>query len=176
MAETPWELLFHYSALSPQFASAPFFPSSPLFLSRHLLFLLSSSPLCSPPWFQVAMVTQLYPGQRPESQSDSLPSQTHTHASTVPVWRCQRPDESNDRLTSVYRPQLTSPWAAHKQLISLLPLFSFFSFAFACSVSFFMSPSPPLPSFLLSPLVRSNWVYTIGLSAAARSDILLVLV
>ncbi len=133
---------------------SPLFTSSVLFSSHHLFFFLSSFPHSSTPWFQVAMVTQLFPGQRPESQSDSMPSHTHTHARTEPVWRCQRPDESNDRLTSVYRPQLTSPLAAHKQLISLLTLPSFvFLVLFFCLVLrlFHLSfPSHVFVSFLSS--------------------------
>ena len=137
------ELLFRYSRVA-FLCLCPPLSMLPPFSSHYPFFFLSSSFLCSPPWFQVAMVTQLFP--RPATRITirlAGLSNTHTHTHTHIVarsewaWQCQRPDESNDRLTSVYRPQLTSPWAAHKQLISLRPLsFSFF-FLVLCLCSFF---------------------------------------
>lgn len=149
MAQTPGELKFiilHSRLMCwlylPLLSSS--LPSSPILSSCYLVFFLLSSlvpgrhgdsafarPLTRIP-IRLAAITHTH-------------TQTRVHAHTAPVWQCQRPDESNDRLTSVYRPQLTSPWAAHKQLIPLLLLlFSLFflGLVFSCSLSLFRQPPP----------------------------------
>lgn len=77
-------------------------------LSHHIVFLFLSHFLFS-----------LAPGRHGDSAfpqpATRIPirltalTNTRTHAHIASVWQCQGPDESNDRLTSVYRPQLTSP-------------------------------------------------------------------
>lgn len=154
----------HSSLMLPLFTSALFFPTSPLFLSRYLFLL---------PKLLFPLLSSLVPGRHGDSAfpppatripirlvalTNTHKTQTHTHARTATVWCCQRPDESNDRLKSVYRPQLTSPWGAHKQLISPLLMSSSFScpLLFACSSCLFS-----LSSFPLFLLVWSNWICTI---------------
>lgn len=131
-------VIFHYSALSScallLFASV-LFPPFPFPFSTHsaclvlsfllLHLLLSLLPLLlrsrSPWWLSFSPASDQNPNQTCHHHTHTYAlTRMHTHTCSVPLWRCQRSDESNDRLTSVRRPQLTSPWAAHKQLISAL--------------------------------------------------------
>lgn len=153
--------------------------------------LLLFSPLLSP------LLSSLVPGRHGDSAfpkpATRIPirlacprKHTHVracmHARIAPVWRCQRPDESNDRLTSVYRPRLTSPWAAHKQLISLSSfcrLLFFLVLCFCPALCFFFFFLFCLSLLCLHFVFISsshycNWVGTIGLSAAARSAVSLL--
>lgn len=143
--------------MRPLYWSSLSFIASPSLVSQPYIFfhfLCSSSLLLG---FQVTMVTQLFLNQWPESQSH-----THTLTHTVPVWWCQEPDETNDGLTSVYQQQLTSPQAAHKQLIPLhLPLLlSLYNFLITVKISNI--------DLLLSPECRLSFVLMWNISPVSH--------